>query len=188
MKHRMALLLLISSVVAVRGIAEAGPRSVSSPWFLAFALSPEGFGGDLGLSEGERMSASLVLDPLPWKSAVPSVSVGLSVPLFPWMPEETLLEARLDLRLLTLRAKRSENRYNESAEYAPALSASIYVPVSGDDAFASLGIRPFAFRTGDAVYSFFSTAVVVSRGGDPAETYGFRGFSVELFEFVYFFM
>jgi hypothetical protein len=104
------------------------------------------------------------------------------------MPEESLLEARLDLRLLTLRPRLLDSLYDGPAEFAPALTASLYFPLSGSEAFASLGIRPFTFRTGDAVYSLFSVSAVVSRGGGPGEAYGFRGFSVELFEFTHFFM
>jgi len=194
MRHRIAVIVAMTALSAACAIAEGSeisPRAASSapsPWFLGLAVSPESFGGDLGLSDCERMSLALVLDPLPWKVAVPSLAAGVSVPLFPWIPRESLFEARLDLRLLTLRPAFIESLYDGPSEYAPSLTASLYLPIAGGDAFGSLGIRPFEFRTGDALYSFFSIAAVVSRGSDPEAAYNFRGFSVELFEFTHFFM
>lgn len=187
----MRLKPIVAFALAALAAASAPAEDASasrgrSPWFLGLAVSPEGFGGDLGLPDAERLSLALVLDPFPWKTAVPSVAAGLSVPLFPWLPEESILEARLDLRVLTLRSKLFDSPYDGPSEYAPALSASVYLPLDGGGAFASLGIRPFTFRTGDAVYSFLSAAAVMSRGPDADAAYGLRGFSVELFEFTQF--
>jgi len=89
---------------------------------------------------------------------------------------------------MTLRLKFLDSLYDGPAEYAPSLSASAYWPLSGGDAFGSFGIRPFAFRTGDAAYSFLSVSTLVTRGADPGAAYNFRAFSIELFEFTHFFM
>jgi hypothetical protein len=194
MRPRLAILLALAALAISLASADdaaaasSGSSRARSPWFLGLAVSPEGFGGDLGLSAAERMSLALVLDPFPWKTAVPSIAAGLSVPLFPWIPDETLFEARLDLRVLTLRSRLLDGLYDGPAEYAPALTASIYLPLSGVDAFASFGLRPLTFRTGDAVYSLLSLSAVMSRGPAPGAAYDFRGFSVELFEFTHFFM
>jgi len=189
MMKRIALAALIACVLAPSIMADddssAGGRS---PWFLGLAVSPEGFGGDSGLASGERLSLALVLDPCPWKIAVPSIAAGLSVPLFPWAPEASLFEARLDLRLFTLRPKLLESLYDGPAEYAPAICASAYWPLSGGDPFGSIGIRPLVFRTGDALYSILSVSTLVTRGADSGAAYNFRAFSVELFEFTHFFM
>jgi hypothetical protein len=198
MRLRLILAFALASLASAFALAEdasdgfPAPGSDSpqysrgqSPWLLGLAVSPEGFGGDLGLPDAERLSLALVLDPFQWQVAVPSVSAGISVPLFPWLPGKTLFEARLDLRVLTLRSKLFESPYDGPSEYAPALTASAYIPLYGGDAFASFGLRPFAFRTGDAVYSLLSAAAVLSRGPEAA-AYGIRGFSVELFEFTQF--
>jgi hypothetical protein len=187
MRPRLIMAFALAALAAAWALAEdsSDPQG-RSPWFLGLAVSPEGFGGDLGLPDAERLSLVLVLDPFSWKAAVPSIAAGLSVPLFPWLPEKTLFEARLDLRVLTLRSKLFDSPYDGPSEYAPALTASAYLPLDGGKAFASFGIRPFAFRTGDAVYSLFSAAAVLSRGPDADAAYGLRGFSVELFEFTQF--
>jgi hypothetical protein len=187
MRRRLTMAFTLAALAAAWALAEdASDSRGRSPWFLGMAVSPEGFGGDLGLPDAERLSLALVLDPFSWKAVVPSIAAGISVPLFPWLPEESLFEARLDLRVLTLRSKLFDSPYDGPAEYAPALTASAYLPLDGGEAFASFGIRPFTFRTGDAVYSFLSAAAVLSRGPYAGAAYSLRGFSVELFEFTQF--
>ncbi len=189
MKKLIPLATLIVAFLApplfAEGSSSPGGRS---PWFLGFAVSPEGFGGDSGIEAGERLSLALVLDPCPWKIAVPSIAAGLSVPLFPWDPEGSLFEARLDLRLMTLRLKFLDSLYDGPAEYAPAIGASAYWPLSGGDPFGAIGVKPLVFRTGDAQYSILSVSALLTRGSDPGAAYGFRAFSIELFEFSHFFM
>jgi hypothetical protein len=196
MRSKLAFALAFAALAASTALAADGgqaaqPRGAASgarsPWFLGIAVSPEGFGGGLGLPDAERLSLALVLDPFQWKTAVPSLAAGITTPLFPWLPEDALFEARLDLRVLTLRSRLLDSLYDGPAEYAPALTASVYLPLAGGEPFGSFGIRPFAFRTGDAVYSFLSVSTVMSRGPDPGAAYNFRGFSVELFEFTHFF-
>jgi hypothetical protein len=198
MRSRISIVLALAALAAAPALAVDGdgdsatpPRSAASgarsPWFLGIAVSPEGFAGDLGLPDAERLSLALVLDPFQWKTAVPSLAAGLTTPLFPWLPEDALFEARLDLRVLTLRSRLLDSLYDGPAEYSPALTASVYLPLSGGEAFGSFGVRPLAFRTGDAAYSLFSVSTVMSRGPDDEAAYNFRGFSIELFEFTHFF-
>jgi hypothetical protein len=196
MRSRIAILLAFAALAAAPALAVDGDSAPPSrgadtggrsPWFLGLAVSPEGFAGDLGLPDAERLSLALVLDPFQWKTAVPSLAAGITTPLFPWRPEDALFEARLDLRVLTLQSRLFDSLYDGPAEYSPALTASIYLPLSGGEAFGSFGIRPFAFRTGDAAYSLLSVSTVMSRGPDAGAAYNFRGFSIELFEFTHFF-
>jgi hypothetical protein len=180
---------LLLSLIAFALQAEAGASSRGrSPWFLGIALASEAFGGDSGLGESERFSLSLVLDPFHWKTAVPSLAAGFTVPVFPWNPAETLFEARLDLRLCTLRPSIFDSLYNGPAEYAPAVGASYYSSLSGGGVLAGFTLRPLVFRTGDGVYSFFAVSTILTRGISPDAAYNFRAFSVELFEFTHFFM
>jgi hypothetical protein len=203
MKSKRAYFLAIAAVAAFSAAAAASSAAAAaaeasappggsdpggrSPWFLGLAVSPEGFGGGLGSSGAERLSLAIVLDPFQWKTAVPSLAAGITIPVFPWQPEDALFEARLDLRALTLRSRLFDSPYDGPAEYAPALSASVYLPLAGGEPFGSFGIRPFSFRTGDASYSLLSPGAVFSRGPEPGGSYGFRGYSIELFEFTHFF-
>lgn len=180
-----ALLALPAGALAGQGASSSGARS---PWFFGLSVSPEGFGADSGLGAGENLYLGLCIDPCPWRIAVPSVATGFSIPLFPWDPKESLFEARLDLRLATLRLRFLDSLYDGPSEYAPSLSASAYWPLSGGGIFAAFGARPFVFRTGDAVYSFLSVSTIFTRGADPGAPYAFRSFSIELFEFTHFFM
>ncbi len=189
MKKRILPAVLIAVfAVSSLGAEESSSSRGRSPWFLGIALASEAFGGDSGQGEGERIALSLVLDPFHWKTAVPSLVAGFTVPVFPWNPAETLFEARLDLRLLTLRPTIFDSLYDGPAEYTPALSASYYSSLSGGEVFAAFALRPLVFRTGDGVYSFFAVSTVLTRGISPDSAYNFRAFSVELFEFTHFFM
>jgi hypothetical protein len=189
----LAALALWASLAAAEAPVAAPPDGDYPParpfrWTAALAFGSEGFGGGQPYSPGERLSLILLADPFMLDALDPSLGLGFSLPAFPWKPEEALVEARLDLRLFTLREKSLETLYGGRFLYAPALTASLYLPFSGGQGLGSVGLRPFAFRTGDAVYSFLAVSALLSPGSGGVAGLVGAGFSVELFDFTHFFL
>jgi hypothetical protein len=174
----VGLAALLAIVAAFVSAAEA-PRPRRT---LGFSVAAEGYGGGTGFGAGEMEAIGLVLDPFRWGLIVPSFSAIASVPAFPWDPRRTLLEARLDLRIVTARLAFLDRLMFEPTLYAPTLSASLLLPAGGGSAKAAFGLRPFAVRMGDGIYSVLSPAIVL----DPVDGMRAAGYSIELFEFAYF--
>lgn len=177
-------------VIALSALASAAadPPAKDAPGLgrprrtLGFSIAAEGYGEGTGQEPGELAAFGLVLDPFRWSILVPSASAIVSVPVFPWAPERALLEARLDLRFFALRSRALGRLTREPTLYAPAVSFSWILPADGRAPLAALGLKPFAARMGDGIYSILSPALVV----DPRGGLGILGYSIELFEFTHF--
>ncbi|HRZ63301.1 MAG TPA: hypothetical protein P5133_00135 [Spirochaetia bacterium] len=149
---------------------------------LGFSVAAEGYGEGTGVEAGELAALGLVLEPFRWPFLAPTVSAIASVPAFPWDPGRSLLEARLDLRLASVRSGAIDRLAREPALYAPALSASWLIPLGPGGSLAAAGARPLVLRMGDGIYSILSPALIL----DPSDGLRPLGYSIELFEFSYF--
>jgi hypothetical protein len=194
MRHSGSLLsaLRLLALAACLHWAASSPLAAeaSTPpraWTVGLALGSEGFGGKINLPSGERLSLTVMADPLDLDFLDPSIGAGLSLALFPWRSAANLFETRMDLRLFTLRRHPLDSYYDGRSLYAPALSASLYLPFdSALPALASLGIRPFLFKTGDGLYSFLAVSALCPLPELPRALFH-AGFSVEIIDFTHFY-
>lgn len=169
-KHLILLCLLF--------FAMAGPVT-AEPWIGGFSLG--NFGWNSGEILGEGGQISLFIDPLQWNTLNPSFYLDLSVPVFPFVPEEVSWGGRFFLSLFTWKDHPLGGFIGQVNWYSPAMAAGIEGPLNfGSPRMYLLEIHPFRIRTGDGVYSFFA-GVAVFDDGLNLEKRGIRPFQFSYF-------
>jgi hypothetical protein len=160
----------------------ANSLGAEKPWFGGIYTSFRGFSEQTGLPAAEYMAVGLFAEPLAIHILNPALGIGLLLPLSPSTDGGLRLQLALDLTLADIPVSFLKNRFYLSSFWSPGLEAECLIPFDFDTARFALVGSPLRARSGDAVFTVASVALLLDQEA-RLKGWGITLFKASLFLF-----